>query len=113
MKAIIIDRMHGDPHPQKKESDITHAAAAFELRHQAPDASSEVENMVGPAQWFVYRLRVLMAFLPHSEVEVRRRLRGVFSSARASQLVAETHQFPPRSHRQRQQQTAQDRGIYV
>ena len=45
---------------------------------------------------------VLCALLPRPELEVRRRL--------ASQLVADTHQCPPRDWRQRQVRTAQDLG---
>ena len=60
-----------------------------------PPPPTNCSKMVGPAQLLVYRLRVLAAYLPSPELEVRRQLRGLFSRLRAYQLLRDAPAAPP------------------
>ena len=73
---IIIDRMHGD---KTTGPEITNAAAADSSQAHLDEKKENLQpdKMVGPAQLLAYRLRVLAAFLPAPELEVRRQHMGV------------------------------------
>ena len=77
------------------------------LQHKTdcPPLHTEPQEMPGPAQLAVYRLKVVKP----NEAAVRQALHHLgYSRSRVSQLLAECQQHPPRNWVQRQRQTAQD-----
>ena len=59
-----------------KKTEITNAAAAESSQDHLDEKKENLQpdKMVGPGQLLVYRLRVLAAYLPAPELEVRRQL---------------------------------------